>query len=89
MDAFDEGWDEFNDGNKVIIRQHIRTEYKVTFLRLCNSLPRSVHQSPYHKSKNVYNCTDDPDLPTFYFDPLINPISLRGATPKNAPFISR
>ncbi|KAG6836461.1 hypothetical protein H0H93_007789 [Arthromyces matolae] len=32
---------------------------------------------------------DDPDLPAFYFDPpLINPISLRGHTPKNAPLIS-
>jgi hypothetical protein len=31
---------------------------------------------------------DDPDLPAFYFDPLINPISLRGHTPKNAPLVS-
>ena len=89
MDAFDEDWDEFNDVNEIIIRQQICTEYKVTFPRLCNSLPRSVHLSPYHAPKNIYIRTDDPDLPTFYFDPPINPISLRGATPKNAPFISR
>jgi len=89
MHAFNEDWDEFNDVNKVIIRQQIRTEYKVSFPRLCNSLPRSVHLSPYHAPKNIYIRTDDPDLPTFYFDPLINPISLRGAAAKNAPFISR
>jgi pre-mRNA-processing factor 8 len=36
----------------------------------------------------VYIRTDDFDLPAFYFDPLINPISLRGFTPKNAPMVS-
>ncbi|KAH9913387.1 NUC071 domain-containing protein [Fomitopsis serialis] len=35
----------------------------------------------------VYIRTDDPDLPVFYFDPLISPISLRSFTPKNAPFV--
>ncbi|KAI5985054.1 NUC071 domain-containing protein [Pisolithus albus] len=77
MDMFDEDWNEFNDINKVIIRQQIRTEYKVAFSHLYNSLPCSVHLSPYHYPKNVYIRTDDPDLPAFYFDPLINPISLR------------
>ena len=88
MDTFDEDWNEFNDVNKVIIRQPIRTEYKVAFPHLYNSLPRSVHISPYHVPKNVYIRTDDPDLPAFYYDPLINPISLRGATPKNMPLVS-
>ena len=45
---FDEDWDKFNDINKVIIRQQIRTEYRVAFPHLYNSLPRSVHLSPYH-----------------------------------------
>ncbi|EEB97601.1 hypothetical protein MPER_03047, partial [Moniliophthora perniciosa FA553] len=88
MDNFDEDWNEFNDINKVIIRQQIRTEYKVAFPHLYNSLPRSVRISPYHYAKNVYIRTDDPDLPAFYFDPLINPISLRGSTPKNMPLVS-
>lgn len=81
MDNFDEDWNEFNDINKVIIRQQIRKEYKVGF-------PRSVRISPYHAPKNVYIRTDDPDIPAFYFDPLINPISLRVAVPKNAPLVS-
>ena len=41
-----------------------------------------------HMPKNVYIRTDDPDLPAFYFDPLINPISLRGFTSQNAPLVS-
>jgi hypothetical protein len=77
MEAFDEDWNKFNDINKVVIRQQIRTEYKVAFPHLYTSLPRSVHIAPYHEPKNVYIRTDDPDLPAFYFDPLVNPVSSR------------
>ncbi|KAL1413523.1 pre-mRNA-splicing factor 8 [Vanrija albida] len=80
MESFDEDWNEFNDINKVIIRGLIRSEYKVAFPHLYNSLPRSVHIDLYHEPKNVYIKTDDPDLPAFYFDPLINPISQRVVT---------
>jgi len=89
MDQYDEDWNEFNDINKIIIRQQIRTEYKVAFPHLYNSLPRSVHISPYHAPKNVYIRTEELDLPTFYFDPLINPIANRAfSSSKNAPLIS-
>lgn len=88
MDAFDEDWNEFNDINKIIIRQQIRTEYKVAFPHLYNSLPRSVQISPYHVPKNVYIRTENPDLPAFYFDPLINPISSRAFSAKVQPLIS-
>jgi len=74
MDVFDEDWNKFNDANKVIIRQQIYTKYKVAFSHLYNSLLRSVHLSPYHAPKNVDIRTDDPDLPAFYFNPIINPI---------------
>lgn len=33
--------------------------------------------SRYHTPNVVYIKTEDPDLPAFYFDPLINPISHR------------
>lgn len=33
----------------------------------------------YHYPIVVYIKTEDPDLPAFYFDPLINPISHRHA----------
>ncbi|KAJ1663232.1 Pre-mRNA-processing-splicing factor 8 [Coemansia sp. RSA 1813] len=73
----DEDWNEFNDINKIIIRQPIRTEYKVAFPHLYNSLPRKVRVSPYHTPAVQYIRPDDPDLPAFYFDPVINPISMR------------
>ncbi|KAL7751467.1 Pre-mRNA-processing-splicing factor 8 [Sorochytrium milnesiophthora] len=77
MDQSDEDWNEFNDINKIIIRHPIRTEYKVAFPFLYNSLPRSVHVSWYHHPALVYIKTEDPDLPAFYFDPIINPVSSR------------
>ena len=73
----DEDWNEFNDINKIIIRHPIRTEYKIAYPYLYNSLPRSVQLTWYHTPATVYIRADDPELPAFYFDPLINPISSR------------
>ena len=39
----DEDWNEFNDINKIIIRQPVRTEYRIAFPYLYNSLPFKVH----------------------------------------------
>ncbi|KAJ9460206.1 Pre-mRNA-processing-splicing factor 8A [Diplonema papillatum] len=75
MDAHDEDWNEFNDINKIIIRHQIRTEYQVAFPYLYNSRPRRVALSAYHHPALVYIKTDDPDLPAFYWDPIIKPIS--------------
>lgn len=71
----DEDWNEFNDINKLIIRTQIRTEYKVAFPYLYNDRPRSVHHLYYHHCTVCYIKTEDPDLPAFYYDPIINPIS--------------
>ena len=76
----DEDWNEFNDINKIIIRQPIRTEYRISFPYLYNSLPYHVHLPWYHTPSVVYIKTEDTDLPAFYFDPLINPISHRHAS---------
>jgi pre-mRNA-processing factor 8 len=73
----DEDWNEFNDINKIIIRQPIRTEYRIAFPYLYNSYPFKVYLSWYHTPNVVFIKTEDPDLPAFYFDPLINPISHR------------
>mmetsp|Transcript_28524 Transcript_28524/g.46221 ORF Transcript_28524/g.46221 Transcript_28524/m.46221 type:complete len:2342 (+) Transcript_28524:3-7028(+) len=78
VDPTEEDWNEFNDINKIIIRTPIRTEYKVAFPYLYNNRPRSVHIPLYHHPTCVYIKNDDPDLPSFYYDPLINPISYRG-----------
>jgi len=71
----DEDWNEFNDINKIIIRHQLRTEYRIAFPFLYNSRPRAVHMGPYHHPPLYYIKADDPDLPAFYFDPIINPIS--------------
>ena len=47
MFADDEDWNEFNDINKIIIRQQIRTEYKIAFPFLYNSRPRKCVIAPY------------------------------------------
>lgn len=71
----DEDWNEFNDISKIVIRHQIRTEYRIAFPYLYNSRPRSVAVAPYHFPMLCYIKADDPDLPAFYFDPIINPIS--------------
>jgi pre-mRNA-processing factor 8 len=70
-----EDWNEFNDINKIIIRHQVRTEYKIAFPYLYNSRPRSVSMSVYHYPSLYYVKPDDPDLPAYYFDPIVNPIS--------------
>jgi pre-mRNA-processing factor 8 len=75
LDNADDDWNEFNDINKIIIRQPVRTEYKIAFPFLYNSLPRSVQVSWYHFPTVVFVRAEDPELPAFYFDPIINPIS--------------
>ena len=86
----DEDWNEFNDINKIIVRHQIRTEYKIAFPHLYNSRPRRVELSPYHEPTICYIKADEnPEMPTFHFDPVINPISayktekLKGLTDNN------
>ncbi|EXJ87138.1 hypothetical protein A1O3_04096 [Capronia epimyces CBS 606.96] len=83
IDPNDEDFGEFNAIDRIIFRAPIRTEYRVAFPYLYNSLPRSVKISWYHHPQVVYARSDDPNLPAFYFDPVINPISSRSVAPKN------
>eukprot|EP00741_Cyanophora_paradoxa_P003665 tig00000093_g3562.t1 len=75
VDPTEDDWNEFNDINKIIIRAQIRTEYRIAFPHMYNSRPRAVHIGTYHFPACQYIKNDDPDLPAFYYDPLINPIS--------------
>ncbi|EKX72952.1 pre-mRNA splicing factor prp8 family member protein [Theileria equi strain WA] len=70
----DEDWNEFNDISKLIIRQQIRTEYKIAFPYLYNNRPRKVAIGVYHTKLCAYVKQEDPELPTFYYDPIINPL---------------
>lgn len=83
IDPNDEDFSEFNAIDRIIFRAPIRTEYRVAYPFLYNTLPRSVKISWYSHPQVVYARTDDPNLPAFYFDPVINPISSRSVAPKN------
>jgi pre-mRNA-processing factor 8 len=83
VDPNDEDFGEFNAIDRIIFRSPIRTEYKVGYPYLYNSLPRSVKLSWYSHPQVVYVRAEDPSLPAFYFDPVINPISSRSVAPKN------
>ncbi|KAJ5590506.1 hypothetical protein N7450_004478 [Penicillium hetheringtonii] len=83
IDPNDEDFSEFNAIDRIIFRAPIRTEYRVTFPFLYNTLPRSVKLGWYSHPQVVYVRTEDPNLPAFYFDPVINPISSRSVAPKN------
>jgi pre-mRNA-processing factor 8 len=83
IDPNDEDFGEFNAIDRIIFRSPIRTEYRVAFPYLYNSLPRSVKISWYSHPQVVYIRSEDPNLPAFYFDPVINPISSRSVAPQN------
>ncbi|KAK2933874.1 JAB1/MPN/MOV34 metalloenzyme domain [Fusarium oxysporum f. sp. vasinfectum] len=83
IDPNDEDFGEFNAIDRIIFRNPIRTEFRVAYPYLYNSLPRSVHLSWHSHPQVVFNRADDPDLPTFHFDRRINPISSRTVAPKN------
>ena len=83
----DEDWNEFNDINKVIVRSPIRTEYRIAFPFLYNNLFNKVPISVswYHSPTVCFIRTEDVDLPAFYFDPLVNPISQRASDRSKEP----
>ncbi|RGP77856.1 pre-mrna-splicing factor spp42 [Fusarium longipes] len=83
IDPNNEDFGEFNAIDRIIFRNPIRTEFRVAYPYLYNSLPRSVHLSWHSHPQVVFNRADDPDLPTFHFDRRINPISSRTVAPKN------
>jgi pre-mRNA-processing factor 8 len=83
VDPNDEDFGEFNAIDRIIFRAPIRTEYRVAYPFLYNSLPRSVKLSWHSHPQVVYVRAEDPSLPAFYFDPVINPISSRSVAPTN------
>ncbi|KAH8782903.1 pre-mRNA processing splicing factor 8 [Diaporthe sp. PMI_573] len=83
IDPNDEDFGEFNAIDRIIFRNQVRTEDRVAYPFLYNSLPRSIHLSWHSHPQTVYSRTDDPSLPAFYFDKSINPISSRDVAPKN------
>ncbi|KAI1122906.1 pre-mRNA processing splicing factor 8 [Nemania abortiva] len=83
IDPNDEDFGEFNAIDRIIFRLPIKTECRVAYPYLYNSLPRSVHSHWYSHPPNVYLKSEDPSMPAYYFDSQINPISSRSVAPKN------
>lgn len=48
---------------------------QVAFPYLYNNRPRKVRLSVYHYPMVMYIKAEDPELPAFYYDPLIHPIT--------------
>jgi pre-mRNA-processing factor 8 len=57
-----------------VVRNQIRTEYKVAFPHLYNSRPRGVQLAPYHSPAVCYIKNDNPEVPVFNYDAVINPM---------------
>lgn len=75
----EEDWNDFNDVSKIIIRQPIRTEYRIAFCHVYNSRPRKVRLAPYHYVPSSYAGADeeeeDDDMLCFEAYPSqLNPI---------------
>ncbi|GAP89634.1 putative pre-mRNA-splicing factor spp42 [Rosellinia necatrix] len=83
IDPNDEDFGEFNAIDRIIFRLPIKTECRVAYPYLYNSLPRSVHSHWYSHPPNVYLKSEDPSMPAYYFDSQINPISSRSVAPRN------
>ena len=49
----------------------------MAFPYLYNNRPRKVRLSTYHHPMVMYIKMEDPDLPAFYYDPLIHPIAFQ------------
>lgn len=73
----DEDWNDFNDISKIIIRQPIRTEYKIAFPHVYNSRPRKVKLAPYHHVQSNYVGNDEEEDGVLCFEAYpsqLNPI---------------
>lgn len=70
----DEDWNEFNDVNKIIQRNPIRTEYRIAYPYMYNDRTKHCAIPTYHMPASAYIKSDDPDQPAFFYDPIINPI---------------
>ena len=71
----DEDWNEFNDVNKIINRNPIRTEYCIAYPYMYNDRTKHAAIPIYHYPASSFIKSDDPDQPAYYYDAIINPIS--------------
>lgn len=70
----EEDFNEFNSLDRIIFRSPIKSEYKVAFPYLFNSLVRSISLPIYHHPTVLFTKTDDPEIPVFHFNSDYNQI---------------
>ncbi|QPG77068.1 hypothetical protein FOA43_004466 [Brettanomyces nanus] len=70
----DEDFSEFNSLDRIIYRGPLRSEYRVAFPYLYNSMVRGVCTSWYSFPTEMYMRSDDPDTPVFYYDRRLSEI---------------
>ncbi|AOW02650.1 uncharacterized protein YALI1_C15021g [Yarrowia lipolytica] len=75
LDPDNEDFGEFNAIDRIIVRNMITTEHKVAFPHVYNSMPRKVELVTYSYPQEVVVKSEDPDLPPYYFDPKLAPIT--------------
>ena len=75
MEDYDDDWNEFNDLNKVIIRNYIRSEYKVAYPHLYNNRPRKVETLVHNRPLSLNISNDDENIPVYNFDSSLHPIT--------------
>lgn len=70
----DEDFNDFSNPDHIIIRNLIRTEYKVAYPFLYNNRPRRVLLGHYHYPSNVVMRQENYEGPCFFYDKAVNPI---------------
>ncbi len=57
-----------------VLKAHMCAD-QVAFPYLYNNRPRKVRLANYHYPMVMYIKAEDPELPAFYYDPLVHPIT--------------
>lgn len=70
----DDDFSEFNSLDRIIYRGKLRSEYRVAFPHLYNSMVDGVRNAVYCHQAYLKVHNDEPESPAFYFDSSLAPI---------------
>lgn len=74
LDDYEDDWNEFNDLEKIIFRQPLRTEYKIAYPNFYNSRPRQIIYCVHQRPLSAYTPPKNLDDIPFKFNENINPL---------------
>ena len=81
---YDDDYNEFNDISKIIIRNYIKTEYKIAYPFMYNNRPRKITLTVHSRPLLSYISNENPNVPVFNFDASLNMISHYKGEQKNS-----